>query len=495
MSGVSEPEETSTTFSHKEILSIIFGVMLAMFLAALDQTIVATALPTIGADLNDLVNLSWVVTAYLLASTTVTPLYGKLSDIHGRGVVLLVAIALFSIGSLACAMSQSMLMLVISRGLQGLGGGGLISLAQTIIADIVSPRERGRYQGYFASVFAFSSVAGPVVGGIFAQHLHWSLIFWINIPLGLAAFLVMRKMLGRLPRHGRPHKMDYLGCALMVVSSTSLLLAMTSGGTHFAWTSPQIILLLAVFVMAGAAFIWRMRTAAEPFLPLSILSNPVVGSATGAACFIYGTMIALTIMTPLYFETARGFTASMAGLALIPQMTATVLGAVLGGRAMAKLQHYKRPAVFGMVLSAASLLILAFLPATLPVWIWICLFTVASVGMGMVFPISTVCIQNAVPVHLLGTTTGAANFFRSLGGALMVAMLGAVFIGALGMDHQGDVAQLAQGADQGKLAFAFSLVFAVAAASLICGLGFLLQMKELPLRATVRESAEALVVE
>ncbi|MEP9377972.1 MDR family MFS transporter [Aquabacter sp. CN5-332] len=495
MSGVSDPAETSSAFSHSEILSIIFGLMLAMFLAALDQTIVATALPTIGADLGDFVNLSWVVTAYLLASTTVTPLYGKLSDIHGRGVVLLVAIALFSIGSLACAMSQSMLMLIVSRGLQGLGGGGLISLAQTVIADVVSPRERGRYQGYFASVFAVSSIAGPVVGGVFAQHVHWSLIFWINIPLGLAAFLVMRKMLGRLPRHGRPHELDFLGCGLMVVSSTTLLLAMTSGGVHYPWTSPEILSLLAVSVVTGILFVWRMRTASEPFLPLSILADPVVGNATGAACFIYGTMIALTIMTPLYFETARGFSASMAGMALIPQMAATVVGAVAGGRAMALLTHYKRPAVAGMVLAVACLLAAAVIPADLPVWIWVVLLTVASVGMGMVFPISTVCIQNAVPLHLLGTATGAANFFRALGGALMVALLGAVFIGALGVSETGDFAQLAHGADQGKLHSAFSLVFGGGAAALACGLVFLIAMKELPLRATVREAAEAMPIE
>ncbi|OYY21716.1 MAG: MFS transporter, partial [Azorhizobium sp. 35-67-15] len=205
MSAPTEPSSppSAATLSHAEILTIIIGITLAMLLAALDQTIVATALPTIGSDLNDFANLSWVVTAYLLSSTAVTPLYGKLSDVFGRRVVLLFAIGVFMLGSLACALAPSMLALILARGLQGLGGGGLISLAQTIIADVVSPRERGRYQGYIASVFAASSIAGPVLGGVIADHLHWSLIFWINLPLGLAAFLMTERTLRRLPRHER----------------------------------------------------------------------------------------------------------------------------------------------------------------------------------------------------------------------------------------------------------------------------------------------------
>ena len=201
--------------SHDEIRSIIVGIMLAMLLASLDQTIVATALPTIGRELNDVEHLSWIVTAYLLASTAVTPLYGKLSDIHGRRVTLLAGIAIFVAGSIACALAPTMLALILARALQGLGGGGLISLAQTIIADIVPPRERARYQVYIASVFVTSSVAGPVLGGFFAEHLHWSVIFWINLPLGLLAFAMTNAKLRRLPRHERPHRLDVLGAALL----------------------------------------------------------------------------------------------------------------------------------------------------------------------------------------------------------------------------------------------------------------------------------------
>ncbi|MEW6124473.1 MAG: MDR family MFS transporter [Pseudomonadota bacterium] len=498
MSGASEPSAASDAsggFTHSEILSIIFGLMLAMFLAALDQTIVATALPTIGEDLDDVMNLAWVVTAYLLASTTVTPLYGKLSDIHGRGVVLLVAIVLFSVGSLACALSPNMLVLILARGLQGLGGGGLISLAQTIIADIIPPKERGRYQAYIASVFATASIAGPLVGGVFAQHLHWSLIFWINLPLGLAAFLVMRRMLPRLPRHGRSHKLDALGCALMVIASSSLLLALSWGGVHFTWGSVEILGLLTLCVVTTAGFIWRMLTAEEPFLPLSMLGLPVVGYATGSVCFVYGTMIALTIMTPLYYETARGLSASEAGLALMPQMACVVLGAVMGGQAMAKLTHYKRPALVGLMLGVVGLFAVSRLPLSAPVGLEILLFSLSGAGMGMVFPLSTVCIQNAVPVHQLGTATGGANFFRALGAAVMVAALGAVFATALGAGELGDIAQLAAGAGAASLHAAFGHVFAATALALFLGLLFLMRMPELPLRGTVRDHADVVALD
>ena len=225
---------------HAAVRRIVLGILLAMLLGALDQTIVATALPTIGRDLNDLGNLPWVVTAYLLTATAVTPLYGKLSDIHGRRTMLLVAITIFAFGSVATALAPSMPVLIIARGLQGLGGGGLLSLSQVIVADVVSPRERGRYQGYIGAVFALSSLGGPVLGGFFAEHLHWSLIFWINLPLGLLAFLMTNSVLKRLPRHERPHRLDLIGATLMLLATIALLLALTWGGTRYAWASPQI---------------------------------------------------------------------------------------------------------------------------------------------------------------------------------------------------------------------------------------------------------------
>ena len=259
---------------HAAIRSIVLGILLAMLLAALDQTIVATALPTIGRELHDLDNLPWVVTAYLLTSTAVTPLYGKLADIHGRRITLLIGIATFVVGSIACALAPTMLTLILARALQGLGGGGLISLAQTIIGDVIAPKERGRYQAYIASVFVSSSVAGPALGGFLAEHLHWSMIFWINLPLGLLAFWMTNRVLRQLPRHERPHQLDLLGAALMVVATVLLLLALSFGGTRLPWGSGPILALLAGSAVVWALFVLRLATAVEPLLPLSVVLQP-----------------------------------------------------------------------------------------------------------------------------------------------------------------------------------------------------------------------------
>ena len=237
--------------THPEIRTIVIGIMLAMFLGALDQTIVATALPTIGRHFGDLGDLSWVVTAYLLTGTASIPLYGKLSDIHGRRGVMLIAIALFVVGSLACALAPSMTALVFARALQGTGGGGLMALSQTIIADIVSPRERGRFQGYIGAVFASSSIGGPVLGGFLTEHLDWSLIFWINLPLGLAALGMTSNVLKRVPYHPRKHKLDVIGALLMMAAAVVLLLALSWGGRRFDWLSPQFGTLLLTSARTG----------------------------------------------------------------------------------------------------------------------------------------------------------------------------------------------------------------------------------------------------
>ncbi len=477
--------------NHSEIRAIIIGIMLAMLLASLDQTIVATALPTIGADLNDFETLSWVVTAYLITSTAVTPLYGKLSDVHGRRTMMLVAIAIFSVGSIACALAPSMLALILARGLQGLGGGGLISLAQTIIADVVSPRERGRYQGYIASVFMASSLAGPVLGGVLAEHVHWSMIFWINLPLGLAAFLVTDRLLRRLPRHDRKAKVDVLGAMLMIVAAVTLLLALTWGGVRYRWDAPQILALGACAVLFGAAFVWRIKVAEEPFLPLTILLNPVVAWATVAALLTMGTLIALSINVPLYFESVRGLSASQSGLGLIPLMGGVVLGSWLSGRALASLVHYKRSAAAGLSIAIVGLLILALGPDQLPLTVLAVIFALMGIGIGCLLPVTTVSIQNAVLPSQMGTATGAMNFFRSLGSAVLIAVFGAVLMAALGIvPGQGDVAKLITGADAAGLAHAFRLVFGCAAGCLTLALCALLIMEERPLRTNVRKHAE-----
>ena len=299
----------SQPLSHPEVLRIIAGVIVAMILAALDQTIVVTALPTIGRSLGNPEYLPWVVTAYLLSSTAVTPLYGKVSDIAGRRKTLLFAIVVFILGSVACALSPNLLLLIVARAIQGLGGGGLISLAQTIIADIVSPKERSRYQVYISGVYMLASISGPLLGGTMAQHLHWSLIFWINVPVGLVALAMTNGLLKKLPRHEKPHKLDFLGAGLMAFASIALMLALSWGGIHYPWTSPEVLGLLTMSALLWAAFVWRLQSAPEPFIPSEILKNPVVAMGTATAMLIMGTYIGITAYLPIYMELNFGLSA------------------------------------------------------------------------------------------------------------------------------------------------------------------------------------------
>src|SRR3982074_1788215 len=271
ISPPSGPQPGRWVLSHGEIRTIVLGLMLAMFLAALNQTIVATALPTIGREFRDFELLPWVVTAYLLTSTAVAPLYGKLSDIHGRRAMMLASIGIFIAGSAACALAPDMIMLILGRGLQGVGGGGILPLAQAILADAVAPRERGRYQAYMGSVWVTAGLGGPVLGGVLAEHFHWSMIFWINVPVGLVAALMAHKALARLPRHDRKHKLDLLGAGLMMASAIPLLLAITRGRTRYPWLSLPIAALVVASGVLSVAFGWRPTQAPAPLLPLSRL--------------------------------------------------------------------------------------------------------------------------------------------------------------------------------------------------------------------------------
>jgi EmrB/QacA subfamily drug resistance transporter len=474
---------------HAEIRTIVLGILLAMFLGALDQTIIATALPTIGRELADVENLSWVVTAYLLTATAVTPLYGKLSDIHGRRAMLLVAISIFAAASFACALAPNMTVLVLARALQGLGGGGLLSLAQTIVGDVVPPLERGRYQGYIGVVFAAASIGGPVIGGFFAEHLHWSLIFWINLPIGLVAFLMTNRVLKRLPRHARPHQLDVAGAGLMMAATVALLLALTWGGTRYAWASAQILALLAASGLLWGLFVIRLMTAREPFLPLAVLTNPVVGIGTASVSCVFGAMIGLSIFVPLYFELVLGLSASGSGFALIPLMGGTVIGSTASGQSMSRLSHYKRMPFVGLAIAVAALALLAAEPAGLSVATVCSALGLVGLGMGTLFPVTTVSVQNAVLPYQLGTATGAMNFFRQLSGAVIVAGFGAIVLGGAGatgltLDMLAVHAGRLPGADFAQV---FRWVFAAAAACLAVGLGLLFAMEERPLRGRRRE--------
>jgi EmrB/QacA subfamily drug resistance transporter len=477
--------------SHPEIRAIVLGIMLAMFLGALDQTIVATALPTIGSHFGDLADLAWVVTAYLLTGTAVTPLYGKLSDIHGRRAMMLIALGLFVAGSLACALAPSMTALILSRGLQGLGGGGLMALSQTIIADIVAPRERGRYQGYIAAVFATSSVGGPVLGGFLTQEIDWSLIFWINLPLGLAALAMTSNVLKRVPFHPRKHKLDVVGALTMMAAAVALLLALSWGGQRYDWISPEIGALLFGSLGLWGAFAWRLTRTPEPFLPLSVLGNKIVRRAALAGACAMSTLVGMTIIVPLYFETVLHLSASESGMALIPQMGAVVMFSTISGRLMVHVRHYKRAPLIGLTLSILALCVLAVWPVSLPIGWVLALLAVVGSGLGTVFPISTVCMQNAVTQHQMGIATGAANFFRALLSALVVAVLGAIVTGGLGGGTGMSLEMLVHEASTPALGVAFRAVFIACVLVLCYGMTLLIALEERPLRGPALHSPEA----
>ena len=470
--------------SFVEARRIILGILLAMFLSALNQTIVATALPTIGRDLGDFENLSWTVTAYLLTSTMVASLYGKMSDIHGRRAMMLAAIGIFIAGSAICAMAPDMLTLVIGRGVQGLGGGGIMPLAQVIVADVCPPRERGRYQAYIGVGWVAAGVGGPVVGGFIAQHFHWSLIFWINVPLGLLPAFLTNAALKRLPRNERWHELDIIGASLMMIAASALLLALTWGGTRYPWLSAQIVLLFLLAVAFTIAFGWRITHAAEPYLPIPILKNRVVRMGAVASGCAVGTSVGLTVFVPFYYELVHKLSPSDAGLALIPIAVMTTPGSIMAGRAMMHLRHYKRLPLVCLSIAILATIYLAVFPNSSP-WVVMAALSFIGVGVGSVFPLSTVCIQNAVPAHQMGIATGVMNFFRALLSALAVAAMGAIVLAGFGVSPErgrGAQAMIAAGAASGDVSHVFRWVFVAAAAFLVVGLVALILLPERPLR-------------
>jgi EmrB/QacA subfamily drug resistance transporter len=467
---------------HMAVRKIVAGVLLAMLLAALDQTIVATALPTISDSLADVDNLSWVVTAYLLSSTAATPLYGKLSDIHGRRTMMLIGIGVFVFGSVVCALAPSMPILIIGRAVQGLGGGGLIPLAQAVIGDVAPPRERARYQAMTSTVFMVATIGGPVVGGLISEYLHWSLIFWINLPLGAVAFGMTHDILRHLPRHERPHTLDVLGALLMVGAATILMLAVTWGGNRYPWNSSTIVVLFLCSTVMWVLFTLRQITAAEPFIPLTVLRDTVVRSATAAAFFANGTTVALTIFVALYLQLALGVSASRSGIAIIAFQGGATLAAMMTGRMMARVVHYKRVPMGSLALGVVSLLVLAAWPTQLPLALVVALITLAGCGIGPVFPTTIVTIQNAVSLHQLGIATGLVSFSRSLGGSLIVTVFSAIVLAGLSSGGVAVAERLAIGAGGALDASVFRWVFVAAAAFLVAAFACVLAIEERPLR-------------
>src|SRR6266576_2443277 len=466
--GDAPPIAPRAPLTQSEVRTILMSLMLTMFLAALDQTIVATALPTIGRQFQDVSNLSWVITAYLLASTAVAPVFGTLSDIYGRRAMIILAMSLFVAGSVLCALAPNMPVLILARGLQGLGGGGILPIVQTVISDVVTPRERGQYQAYFSGVWVAAGVGGPVLGGVFAEHLHWSMIFWINVPLGLGSLALLLPRMGKIPVFHRRRKVDWLGGLLLMASAVVFMLVLTWGGNRYLWLSPTIMAMVGASIALALAFVWHARKAEEPFLPLPLMGGTVVPYAMAAVGCALGAMLGLTVHLPLYYEVVYHLSASEAGLSLIPLAAVSTGGAALAGLALAL--------------------------TTLPLWALLTLLSVFALGLGTTFPVTVVSIQNAVARSQVGTVTGAMNFFRALMASFTVAAFTAILLMALGADislageHRGPVNSIAAS----DMITAFHYVFCAAAALMAGAVLCMIAMEERPLAgpATAVEMAE-----
>ena len=463
--------------TRKEIAPILIGLMVAMFPGALDTTIMGPAMPTIGRELGDVANLPWIVTSYLLVSTAATPLYGKLSDIHGRRIMLQVAIATFAVGSGFCALAPTMILLALARALQAVGGGGLVSIAMTVVGDIVPPKDRPRYQIYTSIMWTLSSLLGPILGGYFAERWHWSLIFWINLPLCLAAYLMTDRKLKTLPRHERPHKLDFIGAVLLVIASVLFQLFLSWGGTRYPWTSPLIVLLGTASIGFTALLVWRLNTADEPLIPYSLMRNPVVLVGSSAVGVTMGVFVGLMIYVPIYFESIRNISATYSGLSLLPLTICTTIGAVAAGRGMSRLEHYKVVPLVGLVIAALGLLPIFFWPVDLSILSVEILLGIVATGVGAVFPVTTVSVQNSVGRHDLGTATSLVTFMRNLGAAAGVAIFGTIAIGgATVAPDLGHHVQLSP-----DVVDRFRWIFLVGAVGFVIAFVTLLQMEERPL--------------
>jgi len=494
----------TNSLSHRQILVAFSGLVLAMLLAALDSTIVSTALPTIVSELGGLEHLAWVVTVYLLAQTIVTPIYGKLGDLYGRKIVLQSAIILFLIGSALCGLSQNMTQLIVFRAIQGLGGGGLAVTTQAVVGDIIPPRDRGRYQGIFGAVFGLSSIAGPLLGGYFTTHLSWRWIFYINLPLGIGALVVLA---ATLPSLGRRvvRTIDYAGAALLAVVLSAITILSDVGGSAYPWSSPLTIGLIAVSLLALVLFAIVERKATEPVLPLHLFRQQtfvitsVVGLIVGFALFGSVTYF------PLYLQVVKGVTPTGSGMQMVPMMGGMLVTSIVSGQLISRTGRYKIFPLLGTAVMTVGLFMLSRLTPASTNTVAALLMLVLGVGLGMVMQVLVLAVQNDVEYRDLGVATSGATLFRLIGGSLGTAILGAIFAARLsanlnralpaGTAHNMSVQALlrlppATRAAYGE-AFTAALDSIFLVATVVCAIGFVLTwlLPERPLRATVAAAA------
>jgi len=422
-----KPPTIAAPLSRRQILVIMTGLLLGMLLAALDQTIVATALPTIAGDLHSLSRLSWVVTAYLLASTVSTPLWGKLGDLYGRKIFFQAAIVIFLAGSAVAGLSQTMTELIVFRAVQGIGAGGLLVGAQTIVGDVVPPRDRGRYQGFFGAVFGVSSVIGPLIGGFFVDTLSWRWVFYVNLPVGAIALIVVAAVLPARRGVAQRHSVDYLGTIMIGGAATSLVLLTSLGGVTFPWGSGPIFTLGALGAAFAVGFVLAERRAAEPVVPLHLFRQRVF-SAAGAIGFVVGfAMFGALTYLPQYMQIVRGVSPTASGLRLLPMMAGLLATSIGTGQLISRWGRYKVFPVAGTALMTAGLFLLSQIgPSTSFVLVSLYMFVLGA-GIGATMQVLVIAVQNAVPYADLGAGTSGTTFFRSIGGSFGTAVFGAIF--------------------------------------------------------------------
>jgi len=484
---------------------IFVALMLVLLLAALDQTIVSTALPTIVGDLGGISHLSWVVTAYLLASTITGPLYGKLGDLYGRKKVLQAAILIFLAGSVLCGLSQSMTELIAFRALQGLGAGGLMVVTLAVVGDIIPPRDRGRYQGFFGAVFGVATVIGPLLGGFFVENLSWRWIFYVNLPVGAIALSVIA-----IAFHSRTvttrHKIDYLGAALLAGALASIVLFTSLGGTTWAWSSPQMLLLMVLSVVLLPLFVWVESRAAEPILPLALFRNHTF-AVTSIVGFIVGFALfgAITYL-PLYLQVTKGATPTVSGLQLTPLMAGLLVTSILSGQLISRLGRYRYFPIVGTAVIALAMFLLSRLEVGTSTFVAAIFALILGLGLGMVMQVLVLAVQNAVDPKDMGVATSGSTLFRQVGGSIGVALFGSIFANRV---HTELAKRLPEGAKIPKTvnpevikhlpvearaafqdAFAAALHPVFLTAAVVCVLAFALTflLREVPLRAKPQAS-------
>jgi EmrB/QacA subfamily drug resistance transporter len=477
------------------------GLMLVMLLASLDQTIVSTALPTIVGELGGLEHLSWVVTSYLLAVTVVTPVYGKLGDLYGRKVVLQAALVVFLVGSALCGLAQSMGELIAFRAIQGLGGGGLIVSAQAAIGDVVAPSERGRYSGLFGAVFGVSSIAGPLIGGFFTSHISWRFIFYVNVPVGLAALAVLAVTLPSVSERRRP-AIDYAGSLLLAIGLSALILLTTLGGNTYDWASPEIVGMAIVSALAIAALIRVEGRAAEPILPPALFRNRVFVVCSAVGLIIGFALFGALTYLPLFQQVVRGLSPTASGLQLLPVMGGLLVTSILSGQIITRTGRYKVFPIAGTAVATLGMYLLSSLDETTGSGVAALHMLVLGLGLGMVMQVLVLATQNAVSYDQLGVATSGATLFRSIGGSLGTAALGAIFTGRLNAElpsgaggstvNPSQIRRLpAAQHDAYIAAFTNALHVVFVVATCVVAVAFVLSwfIEERPLRATVAESA------